>query len=152
MGLSRLTFPSSSTCPPEEPGILRPSSFPAPLSPTPHLALFSRGPLKGPFSGYPGCPPSKPPSPAQPNFPPTPHFFTSSAHAPHPQISSFSSLPLRSFLAPALDLPALALSEPLSPPRHPPLVRFPARQLSRSPQPAGARHEPDSEEQLLATP
>ena len=102
------------------PGSCTCSLFPAPLSPTPHLALFSRGPLKAPFSGYPGL---LPPANCFPQ--PNPIFHSppvSSLRQPTPpprQISSFSSLPLRSFLAPALDPPAQAQSEPLSPPPAP---------------------------------
>lgn len=97
-----------------------PVLFPAPLSPTPHLALFSRGPLKALFSGYPDL---LPPANCFPQ--PNPIFHLpqiSLLRQPTPppkKISSFSSLPLRSFLAPSLDPPALALSEPLSPPPAP---------------------------------
>lgn len=114
-----------------EPGLLHLLSFPAPLSPAPHLALFSRCPLNAPFLWLPW--PAPHPTPAANCFPqPNPIF--------HPQLLFLS--PPRSVASPAclsnrsnlaLDPLALAPSEPLNPPPAP--LFSPPFQRDRFPEP-----------------
>lgn len=150
------TFLLTSTCPLEELAGVAGARAPAP-------ALFSSSLVSSPSSGSflqmssqrplslatlacsPPHPRRKLLSPAQPNFPPPTSLLQS------PQISGFSSLPLRSlFSGPGSPSPS-PVRTPKPSPGTPLQSPFPARPLSRAPHPAGARHEPDSEEQPLAT-